>query len=289
MKIIIYCLFILSLISCQKKELKELQEERIVLKQELLKSLPYALHVKNFSVLDEVITRPIGAESLILSIQYYDEGSLKLFNDCLYYRTPFREKKGELTLVRQFKKECQEIQEGKVIASLKEISDLMISRKGHRLTFSYVKENEFISSSYPLVDEKGKIKHEKYQSIKREALYPSLQILKIETDTFDSTNPNLGKINDSFALGSAIQCHRVSKDCKDLKENICDRCRYGYYEVVDYQCPQGGSKYCGVNRCGEKNGPACVRGQQQYEESTQGFCNPELTPVMNADGIWVCQ
>lgn len=286
MKIIIYCLLILSFISCQKKELLD---ERIVLKQELLKSIPYALRVKSFSVLDEVITRPIGAESLILSIQYYDESSLKLSNDCLYYRTPFREKKGELTLVRRFRSECSEIQEGTVIASLKEISDLMISKKNHRLIFSYVKGNEFISSSYPLIDEKGKTKHEKYQSIKREALYPSLQLLKIDTDSFDAINPNLGNINDSFALGSAIRCHQVSKECKDVKENICNRCRYGYYEVVDYQCPQGGSKYCGINRCGEKNGPACVRGQQQYDEGTQGICNPELTPVMNADGIWVCQ
>ena len=286
MKIIIYCLLILSFISCQKKELLD---ERIVLKQELLKSIPYALRVKSFSVLDEVITRPIGAESLILSIQYYDESSLKLSNDCLYYRTPFREKKGELTLVRRFRNECGEIKEGTVIASLKEISDLMISKKNHRLIFSYVKGNEFISSSYPLIDEKGKTKHEKYQSIKREALYPSLQLLKIDTDSFDAINPNLGNINDSFALGSAIRCHQVSKECKDVKENICNRCRYGYYEVVDYQCPQGGSKYCGINRCGEKNGPACVRGQQQYDEGTQGICNPELTPVMNADGIWVCQ
>lgn len=286
MKIIIYCILILSFISCQKKELLD---ERIVLKQELLKSIPYALRVKSFSVLDEVITRPIGAESLILSIQYYDESSLKLSNDCLYYRTPFREKKGELTLVRRFRNECAEIKEGTVIASLKEISDLMISKKNHRLIFSYVKGNEFISSSYPLIDEKGKTKHEKYQSIKREALYPSLQLLKIDTDSFDAINPNLGNINDSFALGSAIRCHQVSKECKDVKENICNRCRYGYYEVVDYQCPQGGSKYCGINRCGEKNGPACVRGQQQYDEGTQGICNPELTPVMNADGIWVCQ
>lgn len=286
MKIIIYCLLILSFISCQKKELLD---ERIALKQELLKSLPYALRVKNFSVLDEVITRPIGAESLILSIQYYDESSLKLSNDCLYYRTPFREKKGELTLVRQFRNECSEIQEGTVIAGLKEISDLMISKKNHRLIFSYVKGSEFISSSYPLIDEKGKTRHEKYQSIKREALYSSLQLLKIDTDSFDAINPNLGNINDSFALGSAIRCHQVSKECKDVKENICNRCRYGYYEVVDYQCPQGGSKYCGINRCGEKNGPACVRGQQQYDEGTQGICNPELTPVMNADGIWVCQ
>lgn len=285
-KIIVYVFILIALIACQKKEAID---EKTLFKQELLESLPFAREVKSFSDFDEVITRPIGAEGLILSIKYYDEGSLKMQNDCLYYRTPFKEKKGELSLVRQFRQECQELKEGKVIVSLANISDLMISKKNHRLTFSYLKENEFVTSTYPLIDLKGNIKHEKYRPPKKDSLYSNLKILKLNTDTFDAVNPNLGSINDSFALGSAIRCHQVSKDCKDIKENICDRCRYGYYEVVDYQCPQGGSKYCGINRCGEKNAPACVRGQEKYDESTQGICNPDLTPVMNADGMWVCQ
>ena len=77
--------------------------------------------------------------------------------------------------------------------------------------------------------------------------------------------------------------------CETIGEYRCDDCRFGWYEVADFNCPQGGSKFCGQNHCGEKNEPACPRGYKIFENEDTGICQNELIPVYNQDHILVCQ
>ena len=47
---------------------------------------------------------------------------------------------------------------------------------------------------------------------------------------------------DSYKRGTAQACHRVDGECRDVLENTCHRCRYGFVEVIDYNCPPGGKQ-----------------------------------------------
>lgn len=112
----------------------------------------------------------------------------------------------------------------------------------------------------------------------------------------------LGKYSDNYRDSSATICHKVSSKCADEVPNHCDQCAFGYYEVVDHLCPQGGSKFCGVNRCGEQGQPACPRGELAAgrtlkagevldwcsKDSTAGFCQNGLTPTCDGNKILVC-
>jgi hypothetical protein len=117
-----------------------------------------------------------------------------------------------------------------------------------------------------------------------------MSILRITDESFENeSNKYLGRLSDRFSRGSSIRCEQVSKDCRTIGENRCDECRYGWYQVVDYQCAQGGSKFCGQNHCGEKGEPACPRGSKVVSVEEAGICQNDLTAVLNADHILVCQ
>ena len=118
-----------------------------------------------------------------------------------------------------------------------------------------------------------------------------------------SENPNnseqdlLGSLTDSYLEKTAVRCHQVNSDCEEVKANECQRCRYGYYEVVDHLCPQGGSKFCAPNKCGRKGEPACLRGikhiQQEistlcFADSPAGFCEAGLVPHCDENQILIC-
>ena len=117
-----------------------------------------------------------------------------------------------------------------------------------------------------------------------------MSILRISEESFDNLNNKyLGKLGDRVSRGSAIRCQQVDKNCQTVGDDRCDDCRYGWYQVVDYNCPQGGSKFCGQNHCGEKNEPACPRGTKVVGGEDAGICQSDLTAVMNADHILICQ
>ncbi len=107
----------------------------------------------------------------------------------------------------------------------------------------------------------------------------------------------LGTLSDSYLEKTAVRCHQVNTDCEDVKANECESCRYGYYEVVDHLCPQGGSKFCAPNKCGLKGEPACLRGikhiQQEistlcFADSPAGFCEEGLVPHCDENQILIC-
>ncbi len=106
-----------------------------------------------------------------------------------------------------------------------------------------------------------------------------------------------GSWDDSYAERESHLCHDVSDDCRTVKAFECDKCRYGWFETVRASCPQGGPKFCGTDRCGERGWPACPRGFE-YEagipengcekDSKAGFCQEGLVPTCDEKNILVC-
>lgn len=122
------------------------------------------------------------------------------------------------------------------------------------------------------------------------------------TSPLKSTRKLVGMFSDNYRDGSAELCHQVDRSCQNVTEDTCSDCRYGWYEVVDHHCPQGGSKYCGVNRCGDQGQPACPRGEIAAsrllgegeilewcsKDSVAGFCQQGLSPHCDGNGVLIC-
>lgn len=257
----------------------------------LTKDWIFAQEIADLKVKDQEITRPPGALQLILSLLIPGEGGLSLSRHCVYYKVPYKQTLGTLSITKNEGKEsCPEIPQEKIWMSLEDVSHLTLSYNHFQLVMKLKWENTDRVLSLPLVNVREGKSHKKFSPEKEKSLYPGMNFLRLNEESFDyGSNRYLGKLSDRFSNGSAIRCHQVNKDCESIGENRCEECRYGWYEVVDYQCPQGGSKFCGQNHCGEKNEPACPRGIKAEEAEDIGICQSDLEPVLNADKILVCQ
>lgn len=252
----------------------------------------YAFNVQGIKNNNEVILRPPGVEQLIMELTLPHEGGVSFKKHCVYYSVPYKEHRGTLKIEEQKSVEACAENSGnnELFVALNPIDGLKISWSQYRLelNFFYQKKNQkIIVPIYNFTE--GNI-HEKYWAKKEKRLYTNLSLMKINENSFEHINNRyLGKLADRFSKSSAIRCHQVDKDCNTVGENRCDECRYGWYEVVDFNCPGGGSKFCGQNHCGEKNEPACPRGVRVVDNEEKGICQSDLEPVENADKILICQ
>lgn len=241
---------------------------------------------------DVEITRPPGFEQLVMELKIPQRGGLTYKTHCVYYLVPYKEKASNFTVQELSSVDsCPDVSEkGMTFVSVDGIKNLKVSFKNFKLTMEFLSGNDKHKLEIPIPNIETGLIHEKYRPLKEKRLMSGLKFLRLDEDSFDfASNRYLGKLSDKFSRGSAIRCHQVNKDCQTVGENRCEECRYGWYEVVDFQCPQGGSKFCGQNHCGEKNEPACPRGIKVVDIEDAGICQSDLEPVMNADKILVCQ
>lgn len=289
MKMIIFTLLILFS-SCVKTDSGKMSAEEADLI--LTKEWIYATSLDQLKYNGEIISRPPGFEQLVMSLVVPEKGGLSSSRHCVYYQVPYKEKPGKLIVeITKNAEACNETSgENRNLLNLSGLDKLKVTFQNFKLNldFSYNQKNYTITM--PLANIENGLIHEKYQGLKEKRLVSGLRLLRLSDDSFDfGSNKYLGKLSDRFSRGSAIRCEQVNKDCETIGENRCDQCRYGWYEVVDFQCPQGGSKFCGQNHCGEKNEPACPRGIKVVDPEEAGICQSDLEPRANADKILICQ
>lgn len=89
-------------------------------------------------------------------------------------------------------------------------------------------------------------------------------------------------------------CRQVNSDCASGVDR-CDDCENGSYYIKDNSCAQAYTKICGVDNCGKKGEPACVRGQvstgvKDYciQDSPVGFCSGK-NRVACVNGKLICE
>lgn len=251
----------------------------------------YTFKLQDFKLNGEMITRPPGIPQLLFRLTIPTEGGLNLKTHCVYYQVPYKKIPG-IIRIEELKADvpCSEVSSGESWLEIKDVKDLTVSLSNFKLSFDFKIKEQKKSWSFLLPNIEDGLIHEKYQPVKEKKLYSGMSFLRINEESFVKLNNKyLGKLTDRFGRGSGIRCQQVDKNCQNVGENRCDECRYGWYQVVDYICPQGGSKFCGQNHCGEKNEPACPRGTKVVGEEDAGICQNDLSPVMNADHILVCQ
>ena len=200
---------------------------------------------------------------------------------CLYYKTPEPPKKGSLIWA---KNGCMSFKDLAVVERLQGIGNLSLRYEredGHKtLKLRYT-----------------------HDGIPKRRRYKLLNLSSDPSSPYSFFNLKrktsfIGDAGDNYRDGTAKTCHRVDRNCNDTLENTCHLCRYGYFEVIDHPCPQGGSKFCGQDRCGEKGQPACILGlsrlhatfrrQPCQDYSPAGSCLSELQSSCDENGILVC-
>lgn len=282
--------FLLLLSSCMNfnKEKMSVSEFDLKLSEEWI----YATELLGLKNNGEVITRPPGFEQLVASITMPEKGGLNQKRQCFYYTVPYKEIVGQLKVMTLKNLEaCAETSDkGEIFLALLNVNNLKVSFTQFKLLLEFDLEKGKNKIEIPMPNIEVGLVHEKYKALSEKSLKSGLKFLRLNEDSFDfGSNKYLGKISDRFSRGTSIRCQQVNKNCENVGENRCGECRYGWYEVVDFQCPQGGSKFCGQNHCGEKNEPACPRGVKVVPEEEAGICQSDLGPVLNVDKILVCQ
>ncbi len=80
-------------------------------------------------------------------------------------------------------------------------------------------------------------------------------------------------------------CHGINEDCTEAAPSTCGSCESGWYEI-----PNGcavGPRFCGVLRCGKKNGPACRRGLRWSRSDDEFDCRTNSSFAYCASGLTV--
>ena len=252
----------------------------------------YAYSLDKLKSNDMELTRPPGVEQLVMELKIPQKGGLSLKTHCVYYLVPYKEKKSHFKIMETNGVDsCSETSEiGLPFISISGVNNLKVTFKNFRLSLEFIKGGDKQKIEIPMPNIEAGLVHEKYRPIKEKKMLSGLSFLRLGDNSFDfASNKYVGKLSDRFSRGSAIRCQQVDKDCQTVGENRCEQCRYGWYEVVDFQCQNGGSKFCGQNHCGEKNEPACPRGVKVVGIEDAGICQSDLESIANSDKILVCQ
>ena len=236
----------------------------------------------NVKVLDKRFLKKIIKSPLNTNIPL-----LKANEYCLYYRTPnpsLGEKGTIIWAKNSTAPDCRFAKGYKAIESVSLIEHFSfdyIFENGHdTLKLRFTHQGTKKELSFPLIGFESK-RGNKYSIFKNKKI-----------------SPLVGKLSDNYRTESAKICHQVDKDCNNVKENICHLCRYGHFEVIDYNCPQGGSKFCGENHCGGEGEPACLLGLVNTHEKFQkrpcqqyspvGHCLPGFHQVCDKNNVLIC-
>lgn len=241
---------------------------------------------KNLSFQNEIVMNSNYVSTKTGNIIKHPPGTwlelLRTKEICLFYKTPFKDKKGILKIASNQLGKCDEIAKSNFEFEKIEELEVSFNKETSNLEFKFKIENKELIKNISLLNFKRVTKFKKYSSN-----VPSLKY----------NNVTLNEITTNATLEDKQLCHGVNSNCNSVVENTCDNCPNGFHEVVDYNCPQGGSKYCGHIDCGQKNMPACPRGYEILETkltslcfdgSPAGYCAPGLKTFCNEEKILVC-
>ena len=231
------------------------------------------------------ILRPPSAWVPLLEFKRYNE--LGQSSDCLIYRTPYKKQLGKLKLISLAANDsCSQLVDPNGALAVAEIDEIDSLKAALNLK----------DSSFALEwRHQGNLFRHQFRFLNS---VPKNGMLVLTADNAFPSGNLLGKLTDRYGDQSAVICHQVDENCIGLSENTCDRCRYGWYSTANTHCPQGATKICGINRCGEVGEPACPRGIDYriykidytcIDDSPAAFCQQGLRVVCDGKKNLICQ
>ncbi|MCO4752958.1 MAG: hypothetical protein KC478_00680 [Bacteriovoracaceae bacterium] len=177
--------------------------------------------------------------------------NFKTIDYCLLVKTPYEVEPGELKFVQAASDtKCSEYFFSPAIAQALSFYNLKINYADYALSLRLDKK------SYDY----------KFKNIQSKALEISLGSLE-----YQGTPDRV--------LADGVICKKVEDDCS-VSLDQCNLCENGHYYVKNGHCSSSYSKVCGIDNCGAKGEPACIRGEvatgvKDYciQDSPVGFCS----------------
>ncbi len=200
----------------------------------------------------EPILRPEGTYQLLMALHFISkEGEVK--QDCIWYRLPNAELMGLLKVIRGAK-ECKDWNED----SVWEIDEIR--------SFSFKLESQKLSLEYTTQDAHLKVLKFSFLNLPKEKSY----------DLFQSSTTNR-QIRGVFFLAPYSESETITHPNQSIEnealcsflDGSCQRCSQGVISVSDADKPRF---KCGVDRCGEKDALACLRGYNWKREREKPTC-----------------
>jgi len=275
---------LLFIFSCEKVTIRK-AVNLLSLESQINERWQYAISYKKILKQTGYVTQPLGSYALLLELKVPKNSYLHV-HDCVYYKVPFKEISGELVIEEKnddSKCDLDPSENAKIRISNVEkfkfetyknqlIFDLMLNGVTHQLKFLMINlEEERIYQDYrPL--------------LKKNHLSFLTYLKNIDSGGREHL---LGKYGDRYSSDTSIACLKMNDQCEIVGENICDSCRYGHFEVIKHKCKTG-PRFCGINRCGEKDEPACLRGQKSMLDDIDGICSGDLEPKIDDQKILIC-
>ncbi len=302
-----WILLILMFTSCLNRDGKSEFETSV------LKNIPFAVSVEGVfpnTNKDTEIKSPPNTWIRIFQALVMDESGSKTYH-CLYYRVPGKEN-GILRHINS-KESCNENYQDGEIRDWTGISGLKVWKpnferkifekvlKPGRFYLTGKGEREDFFFEIPLFNLKVERKLERHSTAFSSNMLSGLFVSK-KRDLKSKVNHEkfLGKFEDNYRDGTAIVCQEFSKDCKETTPFNCNNCRFGWYSAVGIStCGGQYTRFCGVNKCGQRGMPACPRGLDSakrmeldnvmlcYDGSPLGYCETGLKTVCDGK-ILVC-
>lgn len=254
------------------------------------------------------IKRPQATWLLLASADFTDNK-----RDCLFYFVPYKENDGKIKIIstdqlnpcdnlslKEGQYEMQGLSELSYAYIRNEEHQLVRSRKISPLTFTLKMklrgdENEALKIEVPIFNGKPE---EEGQRFKYRLYFSSAPYGKFQDFDVFSSLPNQqlsGSWDDRYSSKNAIKCSDLDDRCQMTGANECQKCRFGYFEAFKENCSSSSVKFCGLNRCGEKSEPACLRGfdyDLKKSKTNEGhlafYCQDDLVPTVDENGLLVC-
>ncbi len=236
--------------------------------------------------------------------KYFDQKLMIIKSLCLYYQNPFNGHEGKLIFeMKESLSGCDELHwDGLVLEKISQLKiKNMMNHQELQIQFLWnQKHYEFMLTLSGVHQLKPFLPAKNLDHI---GPYQGSSI----TEKFSPAKYTLGGLKDSFSNQRAIVCYQVNDDCEVTMSDQCDLCQFGHYPVVGSSCPTKLNMYCGVNRCGQRDEPACPRGVVHREKNPKresldqirvdhcenpsefGFCQDDLEAECNAQGIIICR
>lgn len=222
------------------------------------------------------LDKPKNSWQVLFSLTYLDK-SLNYLKDCVYYRIPGDEPGILKIKTMAFEEPCDKsvfIKGDQEITGVKSLQ-FTLGEKEIAIDFSTsdFKNEKWIArfqTSFQQPEAKMHLSSSEFKS-------PKIIYLAPENKTVKKSKESL--------IDDKTVCHEIDDDCGETSPNLCSQCKHGWFEVPN-GCPVG-PKVCGTLNCGDKDGPACRRGNKWQRIETALDCQTDSSFAYCKKGLKV--
>lgn len=235
---------------------------------------------QNF-VLNKLVEKPKNILNPLMKIGFFNYNGETIY-DCLYYKPASQSKSGIFKVIKNPSNiSCQKIAYDKSFFSVEEVYNFKINITNNTLELYFDKDlYKFTMLNY------GSYLNSIYKEPIRDTQFKGVSYY---------SNIKESSLEKRVKTKDGTSCLKVNDFCESSKDT-CAKCKSGWYEVMDSACRDKYSRVCGIDKCGTKDNPACIRGVATVgldtkfycvNDSPFGFCQKGLR-VMCLNDLLVC-